>query len=153
MFLRTNTKKMASILVRGFNLGTSETVLQDHFSACGLVQSVSMGTGNWSDSAVVTYSSAEEARDAVEVLSGTVFGDDDHVIEVTIHFPDKKTRKRKAKDALRSGDLCGKDCGGRDANAATGSMAASPRQPGTAVTEDCLENPWQLLLPSAPPQN
>jgi len=74
----------AAVFVRGFDFGTSQKQLKDHCSTVGTVKTVAMQKG----SAVVTFSSFDEAQTAVEALNKSTIDGNSRFIDVSI---DKKS--------------------------------------------------------------
>jgi len=75
---------VAAVFVDGFDFGTSSDDLKAHMSAAGTIKKLEMKKG----SAVVTYASPEEAKDAVASLNKSTIPGNDRFIDVKI---DKKS--------------------------------------------------------------
>merc|ERR1719433_1404802 len=70
------------VFVRGFDFGTSEETLKEHFAQAGSVVFVQ---GYGKGGAIVTYATEEEANWAVKHLHGTTVQGNQRYIEVKIH--------------------------------------------------------------------
>jgi len=69
------------VFVRGFDFGTTDEVFEEHMAAAGTIQRVGWVTKG---SAVVCYSSPEEAQNAVEQLQGTTLPGNSRYIDVIL---------------------------------------------------------------------
>merc|ERR1712187_162913 len=88
---------VATVFVGGFDFGTSSEDLKAHMGAAGTVVKVEMKKGN----AVVTYSSADEAKEAVSSLNKSTIDGNSRFIDVKIDkksLPPKPGMKRKGVD-------------------------------------------------------
>jgi len=101
----------SAVFVRGFDFGTTKDQLEAHCSTVGIVKTIAMKQG----SAVVNFSSPDEAQSAVDALNKSTIDGNSRFIDVSI---DKKSLpakpgmgagvKRKAGEFLEGqpGDSC-----------------------------------------------
>lgn len=93
---------VSAVFVRGFDFGTPQTKIKDHFSEVGTVKSVAMSKG----SAVVTFASSDEANAAVESLNKSTIEGNSRYLDVTLDkksLPAKSGMKRSASGGVGGG--------------------------------------------------
>jgi len=76
---------MSAVLVRGFDYGTTDEQITGHMSSAGIIENLEMlGQG----SACITYSSTEEAEEAVKSLNQTIISGNSRYLDVASMDPD-----------------------------------------------------------------
>eukprot|EP00930_Biecheleria_cincta_P079712 TRINITY_DN67622_c0_g1_i1.p1 TRINITY_DN67622_c0_g1~~TRINITY_DN67622_c0_g1_i1.p1 ORF type:complete len:170 (+),score=28.30 TRINITY_DN67622_c0_g1_i1:58-567(+) len=83
-----------TIFVRGFDIGTPEEAVRDHFSACGTIDSLTLGYGSWTNCATITYSCSTAAEEAVKSLHQTTIDGNMRFVEVKFDEGPTNTKAR-----------------------------------------------------------
>jgi len=124
---------MSAIFVKGFDNGTDDDALLNHFKAVGAIKEHYFQSRI---SAVITYEEASSATRAVQELNESTMKDQSRYVDVKLDDPDRERKgkgKGKGKDEEGKGKGKGKSSGKGDKGSGKGSRKGGEGGAGRAI--------------------